>query len=168
MGCANIEEDVTEKIWILSGPITMLIDELLEAYGIRGFETRCKIVDELADRRNWDKCMKKFKRIVAELTWADDMAKRASQETGIEIVHFIPNSKFGGDDSFYYTSFDSKGMSDEEKMKEIERHVDAVDMAYKLLEDSEAERAFFEERFGIHRFGIRFHRRKKEKAKGTS
>jgi len=147
LSCSSLEEDVTGKIWVFSGSTGAPDDTLLEEYGIRDPEIRNRIVDELADRRNWRKHVKNFKLLIGTLTWADEMAKRASDESRVEIVHFIPNSRFEGDRSFYYTNFDSSGISDEQKLKEIERRVDAVDGAYKLNQDYEAEKEFWKQHF---------------------
>jgi len=150
MSCCSLEEDVTGRIWFFSGPTEAPRDTLLEEYDVVDMETRRRIVDELAtDRENWKKYLMKFKRFIAHLIWADEVAKLVSEETDIEIVHFIPNSKLlGYDDSFLYTSFDSSGMSDDEKMKEIERRVDAIDKAYKLQDDFKAEEEFRKQHFG--------------------
>lgn len=46
-----------------------------------------------------------------------------------KVRQYIPEPP--ADRALFYTEFDSRGMSEEQKMEEIKMHLDAIDMAYK-------------------------------------
>ena len=116
---------------------------LSDTYGIHG-EERWKIQEDLANR-NWKKYKEKFKDLILWLAWGDEVAKRVSNRTDIKITHYIPAHE---DESFFYTIFDSKGISKEKKLEEIKKYIDAVAMAHHMLEDSKAWKGSKQEHSG--------------------
>ncbi|MEM2173346.1 MAG: hypothetical protein QXS66_08960 [Thermoproteota archaeon] len=87
----------------------------------------------MVDRMRWKEIEedKDFKWMIDSFREKEEIAKKVSEKTGFKVVYYIPPPG-GGNRFYFYTSFNSKGMSDEEKMKTIERAIDAVEEAYGL------------------------------------
>jgi hypothetical protein len=147
LGCSWIEEDVTGRIWIFSGATGDPELELLEVHGLDP-EPKWKIIEELRNKDNWSKYLDRYTDVVGGLMWANKVAKRVTEETGVEIAHFIPYSHSDVGKTHYYTYFDSTSMNEDQKIKEIEMKVDAIDRAYKLCYDSDAEEQFLVKQLG--------------------
>jgi len=87
-----------------------------------------RVWEMILDKGNWEKLEKKYRGLIEWLRKADGLAKKATKETGMETVFFIPDPKKEEGDRFYFVArFNSKGMSDEEKMKKIEKALDVLE-----------------------------------------
>ena len=125
--------------------VDILDDGLLEAIGkmlmktIRGYwdmdpDERFALVDKeyedvlrkLPDRSSWDELKQKYMGIISWLEYCDEIAREASEKTGIETVHLIFTE---GRYTTFYSHFNSSGMSCDEVMERIERALDAIDIA---------------------------------------
>lgn len=89
-----------------------------------------EIWEMIPDRENWGKLERKYKKMVAWLRNADRVAEEVTDKNGVKTVFFIPRPKAReGDRCYFVARFNSKGMSDEEKMEMIKKALDAVDEA---------------------------------------
>jgi len=98
-----------------------------------------KFIEDLPDRSTWRK-YGRFKHVVADMAYADEVASQASKKWRVKEAHFIPLHP--EDWTFFVSTFDGKGLSDEEKLKEMDRHVRANDSAYREYLDRKKEKAF--------------------------
>jgi hypothetical protein len=88
-------------------------------------------VPELDDPRKWPKWKRKIPVIITMLSKCHEAAKKASEEFGVKVlVERLEDS----DDYVFHVSFDSSGMSEEQFLREIERHCKAMVKAYKMYE----------------------------------
>ncbi|NHV99541.1 MAG: hypothetical protein HA496_07825 [Thaumarchaeota archaeon] len=78
------------------------------------------------ERKEWDKCLKKYRfknkrinkrmrRLIAEMMWRDEVAKTVSEKFGVKIQFITIRGESG-----FESTFDSKGMSDEQILREID------------------------------------------------
>jgi len=96
------------------------------------YEETIEIWRTMCNRRNWKKVEKRSRNLVEWLRRADRNAKQVTKKTGFKVVFHIPPP--GQGDRFHFiASFDSKGMSDEEKMRMIGKAIDVVEEARKGL-----------------------------------
>ncbi|MGB9717196.1 MAG: hypothetical protein ACPL4E_01980 [Thermoproteota archaeon] len=161
--CSCIKEDVDGKVWIVSYPLCWIDDWLSEIlwkiYGprIKGAEGEEKrrlfarmhekedeIFNDLLNRKNWDKYLKKrlYRDLVIDLMWSDEVAKRISEKFGIEIILVISHMNYK---TYLNSSFDSKGLNEEQKFEEIKKRVEAILAARKLYGDSKERKKFWKE-----------------------
>ena len=148
---AEIYETVDGKIGIWSARTVAVEDtissHLLEVDNVKDhrlrFDKAKQIQKELSNKNNWARYKTKFKVLIERLEWGEEIAKKITEGTGIEVKHYIPEPS--DDNALFYTEFDSTGMSDGKKINEIKRHFDAVDEAYRKFQ--EYDRRWFEERF---------------------
>jgi hypothetical protein len=148
---AQIYETVDGKIGIWSARTVAVEDtissRLLEIDNVKDhhlrFDKTKQIHKELTNKDTREKHKAKFKVLIERLEWGDEIAKKITEGTGINVKHYIPEPS--DDNAFFYTEFDPKGMSDEEKMNEIKRHFDAIDEAYAKFQ--EYDKRWFEEKF---------------------
>ncbi|MEM2940286.1 MAG: hypothetical protein QW304_01875 [Thermoproteota archaeon] len=105
-------------------------DVLFEYYGLSGKERR-EVIRALANRDNWEKLRFTCPLVVGELTYMDYVAEKVGRETGVKVTQFIVRE---AGFSYFFTTFDSKGMSYDEKMRVIEKALDAIDTASKFRE----------------------------------
>jgi hypothetical protein len=88
-------------------------------------------VPELDDPKKWPKWKRKIPVIITMLSNCHEAAKKASEEYGVKVsVERLEDS----DDYVFHASFDSSGMSEEQFLKEIERHCEAMVKAYRMYE----------------------------------
>ncbi len=139
----HIEELEDGEIVITSGSMYELGDALSGVYGI--YEEQREVIRALADRNNWEKLKFTYPLVVGNLAYAHYLAEKVSRETGIKIIHFVRKDE---EFTYFFTTFDSKGMSDEEKMRMIEKALDAIDMASRFEEPVNPERIEFLEKGG--------------------
>lgn len=152
---AEIHETVDGKIGMWSARTVAVEDtissHLLEIDSVKDhrlrFDKTMQIQKELSDKNNWPKYRSKFEVILDRLQWGEEIARDISEKTGIEVKHYIP--KPPSDNALFYSEFDSKGLSDEEKTNEIKRHLDAIDEAHRKFQ--EYDRRWFEEKFSKKR-----------------
>ncbi|MEM2980955.1 MAG: hypothetical protein QW385_06310 [Thermoproteota archaeon] len=90
------------------------------------------IREELADRKNWDKyaSQKPFEELIYKIRCGDEAARKASEEFGVEVIHWMPPPPEEFD--FFYSAFDPKGMSREQKFEEVKKRIDAIERAIRL------------------------------------
>jgi hypothetical protein len=98
----------------------------------RMWEKREEIVDEVLEcieKKKWDERFKfkskKIRKLIAEIMWGDEVAKIVGGRLGVEI-EFIT---IAGESAFE-SVFDSKGMSDEQILREIAKRHEALEEAY--------------------------------------
>jgi len=89
------------------------------------FEAQRELMD-LIEKKKWDECLLKFKdkqirNLIIELMWGDEAAKIVSKKTGVEIIFRTIRGKSG-----FESVFDSKGMSDEQILREIAKRHEAL------------------------------------------
>jgi hypothetical protein len=88
-------------------------------------------VHELDDPKKWPKWKRKIPVIITMLSKCHEAAKKASEEFGVKVsVDRLEDS----DDYVFHASFDSSNMSEEQFLKEIERHCKAMVKAYRMYE----------------------------------
>jgi hypothetical protein len=85
-----------------------------------------EVMRKLPDRSSWNELKQKYGGIIAWLDYHDEVAREASEKTGIELIHYIPAR---GEFTIFYSHFNSSGMSCDEKMRMIEKALDAIDIA---------------------------------------
>lgn len=143
LGCSSIEEDVDGKIWVKSSGIEVPSCFLTEDYGITDYEFVDKIIEELKDRSNWKKYEDIYKELIALFRWDDEISRVVSKKTGIEIAYVLSAEMPAEEDTHFCSVFDGKGMTDDQKMEEIKRRVEALILAYAMRRNIEAEREFW-------------------------
>jgi hypothetical protein len=89
------------------------------------FEAQRELMD-LIEKKKWDECLLKFKdkqirKLIAEIMWGDEVAKIVSKATGVEVTFRTVGGK-----SAFESVFDSKGMSDEQILREIAKRHEAL------------------------------------------
>lgn len=90
------------------------------------YNPRFLIEDDLLERKNWEKYRKKVPGLIAELEAAERIANEANEKYGTNIKLWAsekPNLS---------TSFNAKGMSEDEKLHEIEKHARAIREMWEL------------------------------------
>jgi len=113
-GAQWIDEDKDGVIHVYSAKFYD-INDVASDYGFH-----FRDVDVLLDRKNWEKYRKKVPGLIAELEASERIANDANKKYGTNIM------LWSGEKPHLETSFDAKGMSDEEKLREIEKHVRAM------------------------------------------
>ncbi|MGB9718824.1 MAG: hypothetical protein ACPL4E_10400 [Thermoproteota archaeon] len=96
-------------------------------------EEKKRAREDYINRRNFEKHLKKsYKEAFIRLLWFDGVAKRISEEYGVEVKLTIAKDSDCG--SCLVSRFNSKGMSDEEKLEEIKKRVEAITAACRLAQ----------------------------------
>lgn len=111
LGARWADEDKDGTIHLYSDNFYEINDAVYFEYGVR-----LRIDDDLLEKRNWEKYRKKVPGLIAELEGAERIAKEANAKYGTNI------KLCAGEKPYFVTSFNAKGMSEEKKLKEIERH----------------------------------------------
>ncbi len=85
-----------------------------------------EIQDELASKNNWDKysAQKPFEKLMRLLKCGEEAAKKAGEEFGVEVIHWVPCTPY--EYNHFYSIFEPKGMSREQKFEEVKKRIDAV------------------------------------------
>ncbi len=97
---------------------------------------------KLPDRSNWEELKRNYMPIMAHLEYHDELAREIGEKTGIKLIYAF---SLMVDFSFFYSHFNASGISYEEKMRMIEKTLDAIDLATKeakYLEGYEKFREF--------------------------
>jgi hypothetical protein len=120
-GACWIQEDKDGVIHVYSDNLYDVGDVAGDKYGVGSLHN-----DTLLDKRNWEKYREKVPGIIAELEAVERIANEMNSKygTGIKL--------FAGHHPYFETSFDAKDMSDEEKLREIEKHARAMLETWKL------------------------------------
>lgn len=114
-GASWVEEDKDGTIQVYSDKFYDINDVASEDYGIH-----FRDVNVLQDRKDWEKYREKVPGLIAELEAADRTANETNEKYGTSI------RLWSGLKPRLSTSFDAKGMSEEEKLQGIERHTRAM------------------------------------------
>lgn len=103
-------------------------EKLINEISQKGIDVR----EELTDRKNWDKyaSQKPFEELIYKIRCGDEAARKASEEFGVEVIHWMPHAPEEFD--FFYSTFDPKGMSREQKFEEVKKRIDAIKRAIRL------------------------------------
>jgi len=135
----EVHEDSNGKIFVWSpttGEVIDIIslsfelDKMIDKRRVKypSYEECVEIWRSMRDRRNWKKIEKRSRRLAGWLRRADKNAKEMTKKVGIKVVFHIPPP--GQGDRFHFiASFDSKGMGEEEKLRMIEKAIEAVEEA---------------------------------------
>ncbi|MGB9717937.1 MAG: hypothetical protein ACPL4E_05780 [Thermoproteota archaeon] len=143
MVCGDIEGKIevrSPRLYNISFDILSILypiyEENLKKVG-KNNEKRLKLIDELAqrkiklqnelrDRSNWDRYFSKkpFGKLMRRITWGDVAATMVTREFGVEVVHWIPPTP--DEYVYFYSTFDSKGMSNDQIFDEVRKRIDAV------------------------------------------
>jgi len=83
----------------------------------------------LLDRNNWEKYRREVPRLIALLEAAESIANELNKKYGTKIT------LWSGDKPYLETSFNAKDMSDEEKLREIEKHARAMLEAWDRVDE---------------------------------
>jgi len=74
--------------------------------------------------------------VVAYLTWAENIAKKVSEEYKVEVEQWFPSKEYPAlKRTALRAVIDTRGISEEEKIKAIEERVPAVAKAWDLAAD---------------------------------
>jgi len=84
------------------------------------------IEDDLLEKKNWEKYRKKVPGLIAELEAAEKTADEANKKYGTNIKLWARQKPL------FETSFNAKGMSEDEKLHEIEKHARAMLESWEL------------------------------------
>ncbi|MEM1554530.1 MAG: hypothetical protein QXU09_02295 [Thermoproteota archaeon] len=134
----QVEEDIEGNIFLWSPtagevPDIIFLSCELDKVRITNDEVD-RVWEMILDKGNWEKLEKKYRGLIEWLRKADGLAKKATEKMGVETVFFIPDSSKEEGDRFYFVArFNSKGMSDEEKMKTIEKALNILEEIIKEL-----------------------------------
>ncbi|MEM2100203.1 MAG: hypothetical protein QXP45_02540 [Thermoproteota archaeon] len=146
-----IEELEDGEVVVVSDSVPKVEDVLFEYYSLSGKE-RGEVIRALANRDNWEKLRFTCPLVVGELAYADYIAEKVSRETGVKVTQFIVRE---AGFAYFFTTFDSKGMGCDKKMRMIEKALDAIDMTSKFREHANPERTEFLRREGYRPFRIK-------------
>ncbi|MEM2276492.1 MAG: hypothetical protein QXM98_06675 [Thermoproteota archaeon] len=94
-----------------------------------GYEKAVEIWKMLLDRRNWSKLGRKYKGVIKGLLYAEKAAETATEKTGVKTVFQI--FEYPRFLLYYKAMFNTKGMNDDEKLRMVEKALDAVEIACK-------------------------------------
>jgi len=81
----------------------------------------------LLDRKNWEKYRREVPRLIAELEAAERIANEINKKYGTKIT------LWSGEKPYLETSFDARGMGEDEKLQEIEKHARVMLKAWERL-----------------------------------
>ncbi|MGB9718439.1 MAG: hypothetical protein ACPL4E_08385 [Thermoproteota archaeon] len=95
--------------------------------------------EDYLNRRNFEKHLKKsYKNVFIRLLWFDEVAKRISEEYGVEVKVKIADDTDCG--SCLISRFNGSSMSEEKKLEEIKKRVETIIAAYKLADGAYKKR----------------------------
>lgn len=114
-GAYWVQEDKDGTIRVYSDKFYDVDDVASEEYDY-DFEDE----DVLKERGNWEKFREKVPGLISELEAAERAANEANGKNGTDI------RLYSGEKPRYWASFDAKGMGEEERLREIERHARAM------------------------------------------
>lgn len=135
----QVSGDVEGNIFV-SSPSIAAVDEAislsLEVNGISYTLEELEMLEKtIPDRRNWGSLEKKYKILIKNLRRGDEVAKTIAARMGIEVVFYIPYPEEGNRLEFI-AYFNSRDMSIEEKIKAVEKALNALEMAIECLRSS--------------------------------
>jgi len=99
-------------------------DVISEEYGLDLW-----IKDDLLEKESWEKYRKKAPGLIAELEAAEKVADEMNQKYGTNIKLWARQKPF------FETRFSVKGMSEDEKLREIEKHAKAMYETWQLFRE---------------------------------
>lgn len=115
LGARWADENKDGTIHVYSDNFYEINDAVYFEYGLHLY-----IYDDLLEKKNWEKYRKKVPGLITELEAAERIANEAN-------VKYSTNIKlWAGEKPYFVTSFNAKGMSEDQKLNEIERHTRAM------------------------------------------
>jgi len=114
-GAIGVEEEKDGTIKVYSDDFLDITDWASE------YDFHFRDADVLLDRKNWEKYGREMPRLIAELEAAERIANGLNKKYYTNIKIGSGYGKWG-----FERSFDAKGMSEGEKLQEIERHARAM------------------------------------------
>jgi len=120
-GVRWLEEDKDGIIHLYSDQFYDVDDVASEEYNAHFL-----IEDDLLEKKNWEKYRKKVPGLIAELEAAEKTADEANKKYGTNIKLWARQKPL------FETSFNAKGMSEDEKLHEIEKHARAMLESWEL------------------------------------
>ncbi|MEM2087937.1 MAG: PQQ-binding-like beta-propeller repeat protein [Thermoproteota archaeon] len=127
----RIEEYLNGEVCIFSSCIledAFQSDDSFRSYEIAMEEGKELIVKELKSEQGRRKLRSKHPIIVGEFDYGNRVAKEISRETSIKVKYLFPSTHTFS--TFFYSSFNSKKMSYDEKMGTIKMVLGVIDMAF--------------------------------------
>jgi hypothetical protein len=113
-------------VWLTLAEVSDIIFLSCELDGVKITSEEADDIWKLSvNRDNWKKLENKYRSFVKWLKHAEEIAGRITEETGLKTILHIPRSEEGDRFSFI-TEFNSRNMSDENKMRIVEKAVDAL------------------------------------------
>jgi len=118
-GAKGVEEEKDGTILVYSDDFLDITDWASE------YDFHFRDADVLLDRKNWEKYGREMPRLIAELEAAEGIANELNKK-------YYTNIKIGSGYGkwCFERGFDAKGMSEGEKLQEIERHARAMIKAW--------------------------------------
>ena len=106
--------------------ITIYSDKFLDITDLASdlYDFDFRDTDVLLDRKNWAKYRREVPRLIAELEAAEGIANELNKKYCTKI------KLWSGEKPYFETGFDAKGLSEGEKLHEIERHARAMIKAW--------------------------------------
>lgn len=98
---------------------------------------RDEILFALQDRNNWSKYKGELSGIIELLEKGDEIARKVSAQTGIEIKQILPTPP--SKNAFFYASFDGRGLDDDAKIEKIGKAWLALYNAFTEISKDEGE-----------------------------
>ncbi|MBO3804029.1 MAG: hypothetical protein JTT11_09220 [Candidatus Brockarchaeota archaeon] len=119
-GAQWVYEDKDGNIQVLSDKFLDITDLASDLYDFDFKDT-----DVLLDRKKWEKYKKELPRLITELEATERIANELNRKHGTNITIW------SGEKPYFRTGFNAKGMSEEEKLREIGKHVKAMLIMWK-------------------------------------
>ncbi|MBO3800234.1 MAG: hypothetical protein FGF52_04185 [Candidatus Brockarchaeota archaeon] len=91
----------------------------------------------LQDKSNWSKYRDELSGVIEILEKGDEIARNASAQAGIEIKHVLPTPP--EKNTFFYASFDGRGLSDDAKIEKIGKAWLVLSKAFAEISKNESE-----------------------------
>jgi len=126
----SIDEIICDKSGVVQFESTIMVDVWWSVEN-DDYHVPRERVPELDDPRKWPKWKRKIPVIITMLSKCHEAAKKASEEYGVKV---LVERLEGSDDYVFHASFDSSNMSEEQFLREIERHCKAMVKAYRMYE----------------------------------
>lgn len=120
-------------VWLTLAEVSDIIFLSCELERVRiTSEEADKIWEMSLNRENWNELEKKYKRFVRWLKHADEVAKKVTEKIGIKTILHIPHPE-EGDRFSLISEFGSKNMEDEDRIRIVEKAMDALIECQRLV-----------------------------------
>jgi len=101
----------------------------VDEVALNEYDVQFRIYDDLLDKNNWEKYRKEVPGLIAELEAAERIANEMNKKYGTNIK-LLARQK-----PFLETCFNAEGMSEDEKLREIEKHARAMYETWRTWSD---------------------------------